>query len=211
MVANRVQYGIRFHSSMHGSGIPSPMLARFASGYQPAVNGVADTTLAIRKGDPIRRLSTGYFELADGNEGAGGGETIDGIVVGVEQYWDGEKLIPGGFGRLPYNTTYSGRERETRLWYIPAAGNYFEVDCDDAATATTYAAYLAFQGELCDHRLKTGSETDGKAWPRLDISTHATANGQWKIEQISKSMNNVDFAGANVKLVVSVFEGGGAI
>ena len=97
------------------------------------------------------------------------------------------------------------------MWYIPAAGNYFEIDCDDAATATTYAAYLALKGELCDHRLKSLSETDGKVWPRLDISTHATASGQWKIEQISKSMNNVDFAGANVKLIVSVFEGGGAI
>lgn len=211
MVANRVQYGIRWHSSMHGSGMPSPMLARFASGYQPAVNGVADTTLGIRKGDPIRRLSTGYFALAAGNEAAGNAaETIDGIVVGIEQYYDGEKLIVGGT-KLPYNTTYSGRDRESRVWYIPAAGNYWEIDCDDAATATTYAAYLAFQGELCDHRLKSSSETDGKAWPRLDISTHATASGQWKIEQISKSMNNVDFAGANVKLIVSVFEGGGAI
>lgn len=211
MPANRIQYGIRFHSTMHGSGMPSPKLAVMASGLQPAVNGVSDTTLGLRKGDPIRRLSTGYFGLCAGNEAAGNAaETVDGIIVGIEQYWDGEKLIVGG-NRLPYNTTYSGRERESRVWYIPAAGNYWEIDCDDAATATTYAAYLAFKGELCDHRLKSLSETDGKAWPRLDISTHATASGQWKIEQISGSMHNQDFAGANVKLIVSVFEGGGAI
>lgn len=211
MPANRIQYGFRWVRSMHGSNMPSLKLARFASGYQPAVNGVADTALALRAGDPIRLLSTGYFELADGNEGAAGGETVDGIISHIEQYYDGSKLWPGGLGRLPYNTTYTGRDRETRVWYYPTAGNLFEVDCDDAATATTYAAYLAFIGERCDHRLKSLSETDGKAWPRLDISTHGSGAAQWKIEQISNSMNNQDFAGANVKLIVSIDEGAAVV
>lgn len=209
MVANRVQYGFRWVGSKGGSNNYSPKLARIASGYQGAVNGVADTTLALRKGDPIHALSTGYFQLCAGNEAAGNAaETVDGIIVGIEQYWDGEKLIRAGT-RVPYNTTYSGRERETRVWYIPSDAGLFEVDVDDAATATTYAAYLALRGELCDHRLKSLSETDGKAWPRLDISTHVApaSSAQWKIEDISRFNNNIDFAGANVKLIVSVYEG----
>jgi hypothetical protein len=209
VVANRISYGFRFHSTMYGSNNVSMKLARIASGYQAAINGVTDTSLALRKGDPIRALSTGYFELADGNEGAGGGENIDGIIAGIEQYYDGEKLVRAGT-RVPYGTTYTGRERETRVWYYPAAGNLFEIDCDDASTAATYAAYLALRGELCDHRLSATTATaDGKAKPLLDISTHVApaSSAQWKIEDISKTMNNVDFAGLYVKLIVSVYEG----
>lgn len=211
MAANRVQYGFRWVQSMHGSNIPSLKMARIASGYQAAINGVTDASLALRKGDPIRQLSTGYFELADGNEGASGGENIDGIIAHIEQYWDGQKLIPAAT-RVPYGTTYSGRERETRVWYYPTAGNIFECDCDDAATATTYAAYLAFMGERLDHRLSATTATaDGKAYPKLDISTHGTGAAQWKIERISPTMNNIDFAGANVKLYVSIDEGAVAV
>lgn len=213
-VANRVMYGIRFHSTKSGSNQVSPKLARFASGYQPAVNGVADTALGIRKGDPIHALSTGYFQLAAGNEAAANAaETVDGIVVGIEQYYDGEKMIRAG-NRLPYNTVYgTNYQRESRVWYIPTEGNLFEIDVDDAATATTYATYLALRGEVCDHRLKTGSEADGKAWPRLDISTHVApaSSAQWKIEDVSRSINNKDFAGANVKLIVSIYEGAVAV
>jgi hypothetical protein len=99
-------------------------------------------------------------------------------------------------------------ERRSILDVIPAAGNYFEIDCDDASTATTYAAYLAFIGEAADHTFDVGTvERAGYANPKLDISTHLNSAGQWKIVGVSRTMNNRDFTGLNVKLIVEINEG----
>jgi hypothetical protein len=209
MAANQHFYGIRWHSSKYGSNMPSPIPMYVASGYTPAINGRTDTALALRPGDPVHALSTGYCQLAAGQEAAAAAaETIDGIIVGIKQYWDGEKIVRAG-NKLPYSTTYgSVMERRSILDVIPAAGNYFEIDCDDASTATTYAAYLAFIGEAADHTFDVGTvERAGYANPKLDISTHLNSAGQWKIVGVSRTMNNRDFTGLNVKLIVEINEG----
>lgn len=209
MAANLHLYGIRFLETKNGSNMPSPILKRVASGYAPAINGRTDTALALHIGDPVHALSTGYVQLCAGQEAAGAAaETVDGIIVGIEQYYDGEKIVRAGH-KVPYGTAYGTVfERETRVMVIPTANNYFEIDCDDASTFTTYATYLAAIGEAADHTFDVGTvDRAGYANPRLDISTHSTSTAQWKIVDISKSKNNRDFSGLNVKLVVEINEG----
>lgn len=193
--------GFRWVKSLFGDSPPSAQAVRVASGYTGAING--GTTIDLNIGDPVRYVSTGTIAHAAGNEGASGGEDISGIVVGFLPYWDGYKRVPGW--RLPANTVYGSiLERQSYALIYPAVGHIWEVDVDDATTATTESGYVAFIGENCDHRLTAGSEP--KTNCLLDISTHGTATAQWRIVNISQSVANQDFSGAYVKLYVTVNE-----
>jgi hypothetical protein len=203
MADNAKVYGIRWATSYNGGRCPPIISGHLASGYQGAING--GSNVHVRKGDPVRRLSTGYWELADGSEGAGGGETVDGIVAAVYGYKDATTghFVTGP--HVPGATTYTDLESEgSRIGIIPTHAGRFEIDCDDKTTATTYAAYHAFIGENADHILLTGSEP--KANPLLDISDHGTATAQWRIIAISKSAENRDYAGLYVKMIVEINE-----
>lgn len=193
-------YGFRPHSTVYGAAKLSPVEGYVATGYQAAVNGGGNVDLNI--GDPVRKLSTGYYEIADGNEGGGGGETIFGIIVGIKQYYDGTRIVSGT--KLPGGTAYGTvLDRKSIILVQPVQGMYFEVACDDAATATTEAGYIALIGEECDHRL---ADSSSRANPRLDISTHGTGSAQWQIRGISGTLANKDFAGLYVKLIVECTE-----
>lgn len=194
--------GFKWAVGYNSKPMPTPFLVPVASGYTGAING--GTTVDINPGDPVRRLSTGYFAHAAGNEGGSGGETIYGICVAVAPYYDGSAMVPGN--RLPANTVYGTNfERQSFIHVVPANAGLWAIDCDDSSTATTYAAYLAFLGENADHRLTAGSEP--KTNCLLDISTHGTATAQWRIEHISRTAKNQDFSGLYVELIVSCNEG----
>lgn len=188
----------------NGANLPQPVRGLVASGYQGAING--GTSIDINAGDPVRRLSTGYFEIADGSEGAGGGETIWGVCIGFEPFYDsalgnmrlGDKL-PGG---AVYGTNFT---RQSKILVQRVTDCDWEIDCDDATTATTEALYLALIGENCDHIFLTGSEPKSNCM--LDISGHATTAAQWQILGISPSLANQDFSGLYVKLLVTINEG----
>ena len=193
--------GFKWVRSLFGNTPPNAVECRVASAYSGAING--GSTIDINIGDPVRFVSTGTVAHAAGNEGASGGEDIWGVVVSIMPYWDGTRMVPGF--RLPAGTTYgSVLERQSRVLVYPVAGQVFEVDADDATTATTESGYLAFVGENCDHRLTTGSEPKSNCL--LDISTHVATTAQWRILNVSKNVANQDFSGGFTKLYVTCNE-----
>lgn len=185
---NAQKYGFRWVKSISGKGMPHPMRVRIASGYASNIN----------VGDPISLLATGYGGLQVGSEGTQLANL--GIVVGFEPVYDAAQgfkvpvtkfVASGGV----YGTNY---EQQTIALVVPGHGSIWEVDCDDAVTATSYAAYFALIGENTDHVLTATTNV-----PRLDISLHNTTALQWRIVDVSQTADNVDFAGNYVKLLVT--------
>jgi hypothetical protein len=146
---------------------------------------------AIKIGDPVKRLSTGYVDLCAATEVAYG------VMVGAEQYWDGSRLRKGG--HLPASTAWgTNEERRSLIRVIPVDGQEFEVTADDATTATTYAAYLAFIGENVPYVVGTG--VGDYSGYQADISLHATTDTlDFRITDIPGAKDQ-DFASANVRL-----------
>ncbi len=197
---NRAGYGFRFKRSRWGRAWPNVVPAHVASAESFDVTGGAQN-VRLRKGDPVHALASGGITLSPGAE-----TTVippKFIVMGIGPYYDGNSMVVGG--DLPSDTTWGTLyERRTKVWVCPVEEAFWEVDCDDAVTATTEAAYRLFVGENVDHIL-TGATGTLYAAPKLDISGHATTNSLgWRIEDISDTADNIDFSGANVKLVVSI-------
>lgn len=146
---------------------------------------------ALKVGDPVKRLSTGYIDLCAATEVAYG------VVAGVENYYDGTRIRKGG--QLPASTTYSTNEdRRSMVRVIPVDGQEFEATCDDAVTATTFAAYLAFIGENCPYVVNTG--VGDYSGYQLDISLHATTDTlDFRITDVP-DRNLQEFSSANVRL-----------
>lgn len=145
---------------------------------------------ALKIGDPVKRLSTGYVDRAATNE------VVYGVVAGVENYYDGTVIRKGG--QLPASTTYgSNEERRTFIRVIRAEGQEFEATVDENTTATDYAGYLAFIGENVDIALNTGVNDYSGA--QLDISTHATTAEDFRITAVPDP-GLQDFAATNVRL-----------
>jgi hypothetical protein len=152
------------------------------------------TTLKI--GVPVKRLSTGYIEDADP------GDTVFGVFVGAEQYYDSSIGALRGGPTLPASTSYdTNGSRVSLARVIPARDQLFEINVDDNTTATTYLGYVAFLHENAEWAVGTdGDEVDGAV---LDISGHNTTNTlSVRIEDIP-DRNMQDFSAADVRLVVS--------
>lgn len=199
-MANLKRYGFIWAGSLQGASTPTVLRLPVATAYQYTVNGGNNCDINI--GDPVRLLNTGYLEIADGSEGASGGETIFGIVASVEPYWDGLDMRPSS--KLPGGTAYgTNLTRQSYLNVIPVAGQIFLTQADDASTATTEAAYLALVGEFCDHIHKDSGAS--RVDSQLDISTHGTINGQWTIIGIA-DRHKADFTAVNVDLLVTINE-----
>lgn len=199
---NPVRYGFRWCKGMSTGPTPKPHKYFVASAASFDVNGGAQN-IRLRAGDLIRRASSGGVSLCDGAEGAGGELPPCAVVVGLRPYFDGNSMVFSD--TLPSDTTYgTNLERQTEVLALPLMpGMVFEVDCDDAVTATTRAAYQAFEGENCSFR-NTGAVGELYANPKLDISTHATTGTLvWRIVQVPNDFENFDYSGANVKLYVT--------
>lgn len=207
MPDNRKLKGFRYFQGKSGNS-PKPLEGQLATGYNGSIN--SGSAIDVEVGTPVRKLDSGYFEVADGSEGGSGGETIDGIVVGIKQYWNGSKLVSGS--RIPNSTAYSTiLERTSIFYYLPAESCYWEVDADDAATATTEAAWRALRGSNADHILTTGSEPDANVM--LDISSNTDASpgaAQWRIIDLSPTRENRFLDGLYVKLIVEINESAAA-
>jgi hypothetical protein len=197
---NAKKYGFRF-VGYGGISSDQPRIIRMpiVSGLQPSASA---TNVDLRAGDPVKQLSTGGIDLA------AAGDTVFGVILGFTTVWDGQKMAfrnkwPGG---TSYGTTLTPAERRTYALIVLAHDAWFEVDADDNTTATTEAAYLALVGENCDHAVPADTTDSGnpKADPMLDISTHATTSTLgWRILGISTAVENKDFSGTQVKLIVT--------
>lgn len=203
MVDNRPGYGFRWAREWNGCDVPKPITCLVATGTAFNVNAGAQG-VGLGKGDLVTwNSTTGTVTLCDGSEGGSGTVAPLGVIVGVAPYWDAtkSKMV---FGEVLPSATAWGtvQARRSELYVVPVTAGLWEVDCDDAVTATTEAAYQAFVGENLDH-INAGASGQTRAYPKLDISGHATTDSlKWRIVGISKTRDNKDFSGANVKLIV---------
>lgn len=196
MADNAQMYGLRFHSTRSGSGTPNVLRKRVASAYNGSLNSAA---VDMNIGDVVKLVNDGTVALV-----VAGDTTMFGVIVGIGPYWDGSKLIRNS--KLPnsagaYSTNY---DRETTVFVIPFEDAIFEIDCDDASSATTFAAYRTLVGNNGD-LVTTGNATTGKASYMFDISdavANTTASAQMRILDISPTLANQDFSGNYVKLLV---------
>jgi hypothetical protein len=202
MADNAVRYGFRFVKSRYGGAnapiqeawIPTATSFDVAAGAQNVVLG---------EGDPIVQLGTGGVTLAVGAEGTDS-TTLLGIVQGIKQYLDtatGTMTArgPGIPSDLAWGTDLA---KQSRVYFTPVESAIWAIQVDDAVTATTEAAYQAFIGENCRF-INTGIVGQNRAYPKLDIATHATTNTfPWKIVGVSQTAQNQDYSGANVELYV---------
>lgn len=203
MADNRHKYGFRFYASQSGSGRPACLEMLVASAYAGDVGG----SVGVSIGDPIDLLATGFVELSNDTATR---DTLYGVVMGIAN----AKIDSNGKARpasyLPSGTAYTLEETTSKLIVAPFGDSIWEIDADDAVTATTLAAYRAFVGENADfvYSRDTSNSDKPRANPLLDISTHAaTAALHFRIVGVSKTRENADFSGANVKLLVQLNQG----
>ena len=200
MADNAAKYGFRWYAG-NPSPCPAPIKVYVATSQDHQDD--TSTSCLIRAGDPLKLVSTGGVNIALTTN------SVMYICVGLGPVWDGEKMA---FRRTFPNTHAWGtnESRRPHLLAVPAKAGMWEIDVDDTTTATTFAAYMAFIGENTEHVVPGSATIDpvGRvARPLLDISLHATTAGLgWRIVGVSDTVENKDFSGANVKLLVTVNE-----
>lgn len=197
---NAARYGLRWSTAANAHPVPNPLRRYVADAYQAKAD---DTTSSVdlNIGDPVKRVTDGTIALANL------GDAVYGVIVGIEPYWNGSAMQPTN--RLPGGTTGGGLfERRSAVLVVPAQAGYWECDCDEAGVATTEAGFTAFIGENVDVACVADitNASQPKANPRIDISTHDPASRQWRIEYVSGTRDNQDFAGLNVKLILRINE-----
>lgn len=190
---NLARYGFRVCRGRYAP-FQTPVKMKVASGYQAAPGAV---NVPLRPGDPVQLVNDGTVAIL----AAGSGTDCYGVITQILPYWDGTRQVFGN--SLPGGTT-PGTTVIDRFSYVmvqPASGTVFEVDADDATTATTFSAYQAFVSENAD--IAYSASLNVGAFPKLDISTHNTTDTlQCRIVGVSDTVENQDFSGANVKLYV---------
>lgn len=186
-MSNTATPGFKFRRQRNGGTNPLVEIRTVATG----------NSLGIYKGDPLKLVNDGTVIYA------AAGDNVYAVADGVENYFDGAVNRRGTY--LPASTAWGTvRERRSQVRCILARDALFEVDCDDAVTATSEASYEALINENCNsHTGAGGSTTTGLSSYVLDISTHTTNTGtsQWRIVDIARNVNQ-DFASTYVKLIV---------
>lgn len=209
MADNVSRYGFRPVGLTGGPGHPKPIMKIVATSASFDVSGGIQNA-ALRAGDVVTLASTGGVTLCGGTENSQTPVNPYGVVVGVLPYYDstiGQSGAMRPSSSLPSDIAWgTNLARQSKLLIQPfLPGLVFEVDCYDNTTATTEAAYQAFIGENAS-MINSGAASTTPPWarPKLDIATHATtATLCFTIVGISPTMDNVDFSGANVKLLVT--------
>lgn len=206
MADNRHKYGFRFYSSMTGVGRTSAVEFPIASAYAPVINTNVSVGLSI--GDPVQLLTDGSVALAGDTTTTGA--VPFGVVVGLRAKVDAnQKSRPANY--YPTGVTYTTKENETLAQVLPFGRDIWEIDADDAVTATTEAAYRALIGNNFDmvYLLDATNPDKRRANPMLDISGggFGANTAHFRLFNISKTRENVDFSGNYVKLLVQLNEG----
>ncbi len=199
MADNTRRYGFRWIRSIGGVPNPKPQRMRVASAYAPVVGA---TGVNINVGDPVLYTTTGTAIKAVGSEGTQ--TQTYGVCVGFGPRWDGSAMSPTN--KYVSGTTYgTNLERQTFIYVVPVVGQLFEIDAD--ATLTDQATAISHIGANADFSLTadTSDASNPKMTPQLAVSTinPATATLQLRIEDLSQTMDNVDWTGAYAKLLVT--------
>lgn len=201
---NPIKYGFRFARSRWGRTEPTPLKMTVATAESFDVSS-GTSNVFLGPGDPVVRLSTGGVTLCPATS------PPFGVVVGVGPYWNGTFMEPTD--KLPSDTAWGTiLDRQSTVYVVPFEQAYWEIDCDDAATATTKAAYQAFVNENCSFILCGGvsghaptTNSPARAHPRLDIATHAVTDSLiLRIVAVSDTVDNQDFTGNYVKMIVEL-------
>lgn len=207
MADNVSKYGFRYQGLTGGPGHLKPITKIVATAESFDVTGGLQNA-ALRAGDVVTLASTGGVTLCAGAETTPANPY--GVVVGVMPYYDSTIGTSGAMRpskSLPSDISWgTNLGRQSKLIIQPfLPGLVFEVDADDASTATTEAAYQALIGENVS-MINTAAASTSPPWvaPKIDISSHnTTATLCFTIVGISPTLDNVDFSGANVKLLVT--------
>lgn len=204
MADNRRKYGIRFYASMNGSGRPPAIEGFIASAYAPLINTNVSVGLSI--GDPVQRLTDGSFALAGDTTTTGA--VPFGVIVGFPNVKIdlNSKSRPASY--YPSGVTYSTKANETKVSVLPFGRDLWEIDHLNGAL-TTEAAYRAIIEHNADlvYTLDASNPDKPRANPQLDLTSTGSATAHFRIFGLSKTAENVDFSGANVKLLVQLNEG----
>lgn len=202
MADNRPKYGFRYYMNLRGGGVPPAVEGFVASGYTGDFSG----NVGISIGDPVEKVTDGSFILA--NDTATDPGRVFGVVVGIAnaRIDINGKSKPASF--LPANTTYTTKAGESRVMVLPVAGIVWEVDAD-AQTATTEAGWRALMGLNCpiSATRDTSNPDKPRMRPRAATGTTGTGTDHLRLWDISKTQENQDLSGANVKLLVMFNEG----
>ena len=206
MADNRHKYGFRFYSSLTGVGRTAAVEFPVATSYPPVINTNVSVGLSI--GDPVQILTDGSVALAGDTTTTGA--VPFGVIVGLRGKVDAnQKSRPASF--LPTTLAYSTKENETRVQVLPFGRDLWEIDADDASTATTEAAYRALIGNNFDmvYLLDASNPDKRRANPMLDISGggFGANTAHFRLFGISGTRENADFSGNFVKLLVQLNEG----
>lgn len=202
MADNRAKYGFRYFTNLRGGGPPPAIEMFVASGYTGDFSG----NVGISIGDPIARVTDGSAIIA--TDTSVDPERVFGVCVGIRR----AKVDANGKARpasyLPTNTTYTLKENESSILVLPVAGVVWEVDAD-AQTATTEAAWRALMGLNCpiSATRDTSNPDRPRMRPRAATGTTGTGTDHLRLFDISKTQENQDLSGANVKLLVMFNEG----
>lgn len=205
MTDNVSQYGFRL--VQNASAHVNPMMKIVATAESFDVTGGLQNA-ALGAGDVVTLLSTGGITLCPGNETTPGNPF--GVIQSVLPQFDASIGLAGAMkfaSTLPSDLAWgTSLPRQSKVIVVPfLPGQIWEVDADDIVTATTEAAYQALIGENVSFiNTAAASTVPPRVAPKIDISTHATtATLCFTIVGISPTMLNVDFSGANVKLLIT--------
>ena len=202
MADNRKRYGFRWSVSANGKGCPQGIEYSIADNYQGQSDGAA-ANVGLSVGDPVKLAATGGVALANTTE------VVFGIVVAICQYWDANQgfMVQGDY--VPGAINYGGNlDKQTRVLVVPANWGLWEVDAN-AATASDEATWRSYVHENVEHVCAGDTTVSGKpkADPMIASAGHAaTATLGWRIMGVSKNLENKDFSGLYVKLIVAVNE-----
>ena len=199
MADNRPKYGLRWFAG-NPSPMPVPHEFHIATGTNFTVTAV---NYALGPGDPVIALAAGGVTVALATE------TGYGVCVGIGntgKLFNATKGLMEPSSTVPSGVAYgTNLERQTKVLVVPLKPDQlWECDCDDATTATTLAAYQALSHSNVDLTLAVSGVAGTRLNPRIDISTTNTTNTlTWRIVKVSTTMENQDFSGNFVKLLIT--------
>lgn len=197
MADNTARYGLRWYKGWGGRNNPVPVEMVVATANDFDVSS-GPSNIPLSPGDLVSIASTGGVVLHDAST------PPFGVVVGLGPYYDSAKGAMTFGSALPHNTAYgTNLERQTKVFVVPIDQGIWEVDV--AATNSNYSTLALYQAKvgLNVSIANTQTTSNTKAWPVAVSSTLATTSTHcFRFLGLSPTVENQDFSGANVKILV---------